>query len=569
MELLLTAQEMAQADRTASEKLGIPAAVLMERAAMAVRDEVYAILGTGRPAAAADSLTAGETCAAGAGAESGRTGDCRENTGTGSGRAFRAAFVCGKGNNGADGACAARLLLEDSTAGGCGHRQVLVRVFTMAPPKEGTPLRAQLHTLHAYGCREEPFSQEALDAFAPDLIVDALFGTGLSRDLEGDTLSAVQGMNRVREQGGAAVLAVDIPSGVSSSDGRILGECVRADETVTFAFYKRGHFLYPGCRACGKVVCRPIGITKKALQAKPEMFTYLPQEDPPERILPERDPAGNKGTNGKVLVIAGSLNVAGACVMAAGAAYRTGAGMVKVLTVRENREILQETLPEALLDTYSGSSAQSAREALQKNLGWAGYALAGPGLSKSEAAKEIVTELLLEAPSKLKGLVLDADAIRLIAENDLYALLRACAESIPVILTPHMAECAALLRIETGELKEDPATWLKNFAKLHHCTILCKDARSTVVSYDERKVYLNTSGTNALSKAGSGDVLAGMVTALLAQGMRAFDAAAAGAYLHGLAGVKAAGLSGDARSVMARDLLRVLEGLPEEFAARS
>ena len=394
--------------------------------------------------------------------------------------------------------------------------------------------------------------------------------------MRGEAAAAI-GVIRDLHTRGARVYAVDIPSGISASTGEVLGTAVQADVTVTFSFYKRGHFLYPGCSFCGRVLRREIGITERAFTWKnagkgkeafadsfPEVFTYLHED--PMSLLPKRRPDGNKGTFGKILVIAGSRGVSGACTMCAGAALRTGAGMVRVFTHEDNRVILQETLPEAMCSTYPSVPAgglgaaerDSVREELLSCLKWADVAAIGPGMGKSEGCRELLRFVLQHAEETLRGLVIDADAIRLIAEWDgLYGELRRAGEKLPVILTPHPAECAALFRKSVAEVQRNRFTWLRLFAERFSCTILGKDARTLVSSAGHRVQYLNTSGNDGLATAGSGDVLTGITAACLASGMEAFPAAVAAAYLHGRLADALAGEESP-RSILATDLIRQL-----------
>ncbi len=605
MEYLLTAEEMALADRNTSEKIGIPSIVLMERAALAVAEAVRADF----------PLTAPE--------------------------AVRVAVIAGKGNNGADAVAAGRILLDfgydveffatgiaadsealqgreypdtpASRASGCGpetgKRQDREKTEVLSS------MEIQCRILKAYGKRMQPLwergysggqngtpqvpggasparvqSGESAKAakerclpeeFRPDVVIDGLFGTGLSREVTGEAAAAI-GVIRDLRTYGARVYAVDIPSGISASTGEVLGTAVQADVTVTFSFYKRGHFLYPGCEFCGRIVRREIGITKRSFtkgmptgdvdgidgevsaDSLPEVFTYLNED--PMSLLPKRRSDGNKGTFGKILVIAGSHGVSGACTMCAGAALRTGAGMVRVFTHEDNRVILQETLPEAMCSTYpsapegglGAAEKDSVREELLSCLKWADVAAIGPGMGKSEGCRELLRFVLQHAAENLRGLVIDADAIRLLAEGDgLYEELREAGEKIPVILTPHPAECAALFHKSVAEVQRNRFTWLRLFAERFSCTVIGKDARTLVSSAGHRVQYLNTSGNDGLATAGSGDVLTGITAACLASGMEAFPAAAAAAYLHGRL-ADALAKEESPRSILATDLIRKL-----------
>lgn len=583
---LLSAEEMSEADQRTSRVLGIPSIVLMERAALAVAEEI------------------------------------RRDFPEPSSHA-RIAVVAGKGNNGADALAVGRLLLDagyeigfftvwkDENPAEKSGRKFLntsqnadvaeneSTASVKAPAmQEDSPwnadfaARQQQRILTAYGQELRPVwesgkeggDSSSLEDWMPDAIVDGIFGTGLSRRVEGAAAQVIGLLNRLHREKCVRVFAVDIPSGVSATTGEILGCAVEADVTVTFSYYKRGHFLYPGCDHCGRLVRREIGITARSFpdgmdhpflnetglsspdgtsSAFPEVFTY--RDRMAEELLPARSSSGNKGTFGKILVIAGSRGVSGACTMCAGAALRMGAGMVRIFTQEENRVILQKTVPEAMCSTYpsgrelSGEEKEKTKQELLQCLAWADVAAIGPGMGKTEGCKELLSLVLEKAPEKLRGLVIDADAIRLLAEDpEMYEELKKAGSSLPVILTPHPAECAALFHKSLKEVQENRFVWLSDFARRYSCTIAGKDARTLVASWEVQRQYLNTSGNDGLATAGSGDVLTGMTAACLALGMEGFPAACAAVYLHGRAADRLAERK-SRRSILATDLLAELE----------
>lgn len=551
MEYLLTAAEMAAADRTTSEKIGIPSIVLMERAALAVAKAVQE-----------DFPDASDT---------------------------EILVIAGKGNNGADALAAGRILLDagygvtfyglddgrDQKVALSGESTEDFRKESVEESVKESSMDIQRGILEAYGCR-------VLSGLSgnehPDAVIDGIFGTGLSRAVSGKAEEAIQTVNCLRERG-ARIYSVDIPSGVSATTGELLGTAVQADVTVTFSFYKRGHFLFPGSDLCGRLIREEIGITKRAFAETgvPEIFTY--RKEDPMSLLPKRRADGNKGTFGKILVIAGSRGVSGACTMSAQAALRMGAGMVRVFTHEDNRVILQETIPEAMCSTYSflrkepsGNAGRertssgdafaeldsSVEQELWACLSWADAAVIGPGLGRSEGCRQLLAFVLKHADALPRGLVIDADAIRLLAEGDgLYRELLSAGSRIPVILTPHPAECAALFHKTVSEVLANRFAWLPEFADRFHCTIAGKDARTLVASFGHTESYLNTSGNDGLATAGSGDVLTGIAAACLGLGMKGFAAATAAVYIHGAA-ADALAKERSRRSIMATDLIRKL-----------
>ena len=472
MEYLVSAAEMKRYDSDTIEKLGIPAAVLMERAALSA----YACV--------CKRLAA------------------QEEAGT-------VLILAGYGNNGADGLALARLLAEQAS----GHRAE-VEVWCVGDAAKATELwKLQRRILENYAV--EMSAKPRRTEYT--IIVDALFGVGLCRKLEGIYYDAVECLNRL----GGFKLALDAPSGIDCDTGSVLGTAVRADETVTFGFCKRGLVLYPGCGYTGALTIAPVGITQKAFFGnEPEWFAY---DEPVHALLPGRNPAGHKGSFGKLLLLAGSKGMAGAACLAAEAAYRTGAGMVKVATVEENRVILQGAVPEAMLETG---------EELSGALDWADIVVAGPGLGTDERAERLLLQVLERAD---KPLVLDADGLNLLAGEPKLQSLLLGRTNPDIVLTPHIGELSRLTGQPPAELKRSPAYYGKQLAQRLHAVVAVKDAR-TFICREEGACCVNLTGNDGMATAGSGDVLAGVIGGLLAQGADAFSAACAGAYLHGAAG---------------------------------
>ena len=336
------------------------------------------------------------------------------------------------------------------------------------------------------------------------------------------------------------MISCDIPSGLNADTGKPMGGCcpVCADITVCMGFLKRGEMLYPGVRYCGKIVRADIGITKRSLRKEPELFCY--DTETTADLLPARRPDGNKGTFGKLSVFAGSVCMSGAALLCAEAACRSGCGMVRVVTEEANRVIVQSSLPEALLTTYMPEEPESIRRAVDSAASFADAICAGPGIGRTQAAGIMLSEILrvcAEQKGRFRAIVLDADALRLIAASkEMEDQMTAAAGASNVILTPHLAECADLL-----------------------CTILCKDARSVAVSCNRDKIYLNVSGNSGLSTAGSGDVLAGMTTAFAAVMEDPFAAVCAASWLHGRRAESLSAQEGE-RCVIASDLFRGAHG---------
>jgi NAD(P)H-hydrate epimerase len=352
-----------------------------------------------------------------------------------------------------------------------------------------------------------------------------------------------------------------MPSGINTDDGRIMGCAVKADITVTYQYRKLGIALYPGAMYAGEVYCVPIGIPKPVVDLKNSVITYADAKS--DLKLPKRNPAGNKGSFGKVLIIAGSRNMGGACMLSALSAYRAGAGMVRVFTAYDNRDVLLRKLPEAIIDTYADDGAgqllNEEKQALFDAIKWADVVAIGPGLSTSYKAL-VILKLVIERCDK--PLVVDADALNLLAQND--DLLRQFEFGRrkfdnDVVFTPHLGELSRLMNVSVDNIKSGLLECARGFAGEYDVTLVCKDAR-TIVAKRGKAAYLNLSGNEGMATAGSGDVLTGIISAMLAQRYSGYEGAVMGVYAHGLAG----DLAKDKTSsyyVMAQDIIQALKEL--------
>lgn len=496
MRYLVTAQEMRRYDKNTIEKVGIPGMVLMERAALAMRQALTQELGD----------------------LSGK----------------RVLIAVGAGNNGGDGLALARLLQE----AGC-----LVDIRCVGKEeKASSQWKEQKRILENYSVTyvSNPAGREY------NIIVDALFGIGLDRAVDGEYAETINLLNGM----GGFKLAADIPSGIHSDTGAVMGCGFRADMTITFGFCKLGLCCFPGCGYAGKIKTADIGICERAFFGEePSFYSW---EDEACSLLPGRRADGNKGTFGKALMIAGSRNMAGAAVLAAGACYRIGAGMVKIISPEENRTIIQTVLPEALYGTG---------ENLEADFDWADVIAIGPGLSVSGRAEELLRRVLAETE---KPVLIDADGLNLLSQNRgmTEELSERCRQGRSCILTPHTGELARLLLAIKAEepgmrlLKERLPWYADMLAKELHCIVVAKDAR-TFTCGEGHKVCVSLKGSSGMATAGSGDALTGVIAGLLAQGMDPFEAASVGAELHGRAGEAAVKLRGE-HGCMAGDIIEQL-----------
>ena len=438
--------------------------------------------------------------------------------------------VCGSGNNGGDGFAIARILQNNRYS---------VETFCVGNPEHYTEeTQEQMYRLQECGGKIT-YGMPQEDSYS--VIIDAVFGVGLSRKVEGRYRQVIEQMNRMR----GTKFAVDIPSGLSATTGCILGCAFKADYTVTFQLKKIGLELSQGRTMAGKVIVPDIGISTDSICEDQEIVRTA-GKDIYRKMLPDRPEDSNKGTYGRLLVIAGSKGMAGAAYLNAHAAYMTGAGLVRIYTSSDNREILQTLLPEAIITTYE----EYNKEELLSLLTWADGVCIGSGLGMSRLSEKILKTVIeyVKVPC-----LIDADGLNLLAENKNY--LNQMAER-RFVITPHMKEMSRLTGISVEELKADRIQILKDFSSRYRITCVLKDSR-TLIASEEKGIRMNLTGNSAMAKAGSGDVLAGVISGWMVQGKEAEDAAELGTYIHGLSGDLAKFEKG-VYSVMARDLIEYI-----------
>lgn len=489
MKRIATREEMQAIDAYSIHEIGIPGMVLMEKASMALMEEFEKRFD----------------------------------------HHIRCLIVVEKGNNGGDGLALARLLAE---------QDYLVDVYEIGGiEKASESYLSQRHILEKMDIPIE--SQWPGDEY--DVIVDGIFGVGLTREVRGIHRDVITRMNAAS----AYRIAIDVPSGVDAATGKVLGIGFQADLTVTFGLSKVGLLLYPGAAYAGEVAVKDIGFPKIAVdEVDPGAFTY---EEGDEARIPCRKADSHKGTYGRVLVVAGGRNMAGAAYLSAQAAYRCGSGLVRILTREENRVILQTLLPEAILSTYEG--LHDGVPALSEAMEWADVILFGPGMGRGETTEWFLH--LLRENAKVP-VVIDADGLNEISGMEGRGTDFLSGFSVPVILTPHMLEMSRLSALTVEELKEDRIEIAKTFAREHGVILVLKDSR-TIVTDGGKPLYINSNGNSGMATGGSGDVLAGVISGMLAAGMKPFLAASMGVYLHGCAGDRAAKTLGE-RKMLAGDL---------------
>ena len=507
MRQLVTGQQMKEIDRHAIEEIGIPSMVLMERAALAAADETEKAW--------------------------------KEKTGRGL-LGAKVCIFCGTGNNGADGAAMGRIFFLRGAE--------VSLILAGSADRRTREMEEQLAIAARIGIPAEPFPGDVPEAC--DIAVDALFGVGLSREVKGVFADAIKAFCEISA---GIKTAVDIPSGISSATGQVLGTAVQADLTVTFGFEKLGTVLYPGRTFAGKTIVADIGFPDFG---EYEGYRYFSMEKSDLSLIPERKADSHKGTWGKVLIAAGSAGMCGAAYLSALSAYRMGAGLVKIMTVRENGPVLQTLLPEAILSLYDRETAEEEPELLKEQVenecAWAEVIALGPGLGKEPYVSRLVEYVLLSA---YVPIVVDADGLNAVAEYP--HLAEFLTEN--VIITPHLGEMSRLTGKEVPELRADLCAAAAAYSEEHGVTCVLKDAVTVIASRDGN-VCLSGSGTPAMAKGGSGDVLTGILAGLLAIGMEIEDAAFLGTYIHGLAGNLAVN-GRSVHSVLAGEIADCLAGL--------
>lgn len=483
MKPILTPDQASALDRETQER-GIPAELLMERAGRAVARGAVDIMG-------------------------GMYGR-------------RAVVVCGKGNNGGDGLVAGRHLAR------WGVRVAVVAVEAFADLREPAATNAS-RLDEAPSIRVLPFSDATLarELERADVTIDAIFGTGFRGIPEDEWAGAIAGVNASL----APVIAVDIPSGVNGATGAVEGEAVHADLTVTFGAAKVGAVVLPGAEFAGVVRVADIGFPEDLV--RPDTFLVEPGDV--AAVLPERPIDTHKRATGVLLVVAGSRGMTGAVRLVAEAAGRVGAGLIQVAVPQGILSIVQTELVESvflpLSETSAGTIGAASLDIVMERLEGVDALAIGPGLSTDEETAGFVRELVRACPVPF---VLDADGLNAFAGHaeDL------ADRKAEAVLTPHAGEFARLFKVTARELSDDRLRYARALAATTGAVILLKGSRTLVVTSDGM-VRINPTGGPVLATAGSGDVLTGVVGGLLARGLDPADAASAGAYVHGLAGILA------------------------------
>ena len=508
---IVTGKMMKEADRKAIEEAGVPSLLLMEHAGLGVLKEVEKLLGT-----------------------------CSQKI---------VSIVAGKGNNGGDGFVVARHLLKKGS---------IPKVFLAVDPDQiKGDAKVNLSLFEQWGGQISTVTSGNLRAVKKELgeshlIVDALFGTGLSSPLEGLVAQLVRFINGLN----LLVVAIDIPSGIHSDSGQVLGVAIKARVTATMGLPKQGCYFFPGAEYTGELKIVDIGIPPSVLEQINSSFQVITR-DQVASLLPKRPMKSHKGLFGHVAIVAGARNTTGASLLTSLAALRSGAGLVTLaipasihsIVAAHLLEVMSYPLPETQKQTLSTKAEEPILSLLK---GKRSLAL-GPGISTHPETHELIHRIL---PQLTVPTVLDADALNALSGH--LGLLKQC--QVPMILTPHPGEMGRLLGITAAEVEADRLGSVEKLARLSGQYIVLKGAK-TLVRGPHGETYLNPTGNPGMATAGIGDALTGVIAGLLAQGLSPLDSAIAGTFIHGLAGDFALKEKG-ARGLITRDLI---EQLPVAF----
>ncbi len=484
--ILVTAHEMQQMDRLTIHEFGLPGRILMENAGRSAAEILLQMI-------------------------------CSQPS-------HRVAILAGRGNNGGDGFVIARYLAQKSVPATVYLLATKDRITGDAADNLGLLSAIDIPVIELPD--SATFSDHESDMMAHTLWVDALLGTGLNADVTGLYRQAIEFLNRSQKP----VLAVDIPSGLSADTGMPMGCCVTADATATFGFPKIGHMLHPGPEYTGTLHVIDIGIPPyivSRVNPGQEMIT----DETIRQIYRPRAVTAHKGTGGHLLIVAGSTGKAGAAALAGLGGLRCGAGLVTVATPAGVMPLIQNRIMEAMAaplpETADGFLSESAFEFLMQTASDKKCMALGPGIGTHPETVSLVHRIVLNSGIPL---VIDADGLNCLSQNT--AILKQA--NVPIILTPHPGEMARLARCSVADIQTDRIGAARRFSVAHRVYLILKGAK-TLVALPDGKVFVNPTANPGMASGGMGDVLTGVIGALVAQGYTPEDACRLGVYLHGKA----------------------------------
>ncbi len=517
---VVTAEEMRQIDKQTIEEIGVAGIVLMEAAATAV----FRSIKRNFPG-------------------------CRH-----------IGVIVGKGNNGGDGLALARQLA---------HKGYSVQIVLVSSPEKFTgDALTNLQVVRSLGLSVvEILSESELKTLGAkidscDLIVDAIFGTGLRGGIEGYIKDVIEWLNSANRP----IVAIDLPSGLNADTGLVEGGCICADRTVTLGLPKRGTLLYPGAQRVGELEVADIGFPRSVVESQ-DIGANWTQPYHAADWIPPRPTYSHKGSYGRVFVLAGSTGMTGAAILASQAALRTGAGLVTLGVPKSLNPIVESKLSEVMTtplpETAAGSLALSAKPQILEFIERTASVLAvGPGLSQHPETVNLIQSLVSETDCPT---VIDADGLNALASGRIDGhpsrfKVNSLLASLPpqTVLTPHPGEMARLTGLSVPAIEQARIGVAQEFSQEHGVTLILKGV-PTVTALDTGEVWINSTGNPGMATGGMGDVLSGLIAGLMAQGASLSEASILGAYLHGLAGDISAEKTG-VHGLIAGD---VLEAIPE------
>ncbi|MFW6022429.1 MAG: NAD(P)H-hydrate dehydratase [Halanaerobiaceae bacterium] len=522
--IILKPDQMKEVDNKAIEA-GFPEIILMETAGRGVAEKARFILN---------------------GEDHQPDHDCNHDCSGGIGD--KVLIIAGKGNNGGDGLVTARYL--DSW----GYNVKIILLceqsdLTGSAEKNYTMCKIRRMDILSFPDIDEGNQDEIENLiYRADLVIDAMLGTGISGEVREPYAVLIDMIN----QSASRILSVDIPSGIDAESGDVLGNSVIADNTMTMAYPKLGMLIYPAREYCGEIEVVDLGVPVEfALELKPDHFTLDAEEI--HSIIPQRPANSHKGSFGKVAVFGGTMGMSGAPCLSGKAALRTGAGLVKAVVPENIQTIVAEASSEIITVGIKGLENLLKVDDIEKIediMSESDVIAAGPGMGKGESVNRVIIKLI----KKFEGpLILDADGINSLENPEILK-----ERKMPTILTPHPGEMSRLINKEISEIESNRIEIARSFATEYQVYLILKGA-STIIAFPDGTIYINLSGNNGMATAGSGDVLTGMLTGLLAMKSDIEDAIVLGPYLHGVAGDMAAEQIGT-YSMVAGDIISNITG---------
>lgn len=505
--------EIKELDRMVNEVYGLPSIVLMENAGRSVAEETLSM---------SDSIES-------------------------------VIIIAGIGRKGGEGLVAARHLIQ------AGKK---VRIFIVGNIKQITGdafknyqilmnLKVKIDVIN--DMQSTVRLEKILSSF--DVVIDALIGTGLEQDLTGLYLTVVNSINATHTK----VLSIDIPTGIRGDDGKVMGEAVNANKTVVLGVPKCGNYLFPGNDYNGELVVREIGMTDDMVESA-KIRCELIDMDLIKNLIPRRERYSHKSTYGKVSVVAGSVGLTGAAILTCRAALRSGIGMLKLFVPESLNFIITNSVPEAitvpLSEARKGIIGLNHIDRIIEESEGSNVVAIGPGCGNTSEVAETVRRIIQNMD---KPVVIDADGINALARN--VNILKD--KKASVVLTPHLGEMSRLTGLSTDEIRDDLIQKAITYAKEWDVVLVLKDTR-TVVADPEGRAYVNINGNSGMATAGSGDVLTGIITGFIAQGLTTLDASLLGVFVHGMSGDYAAEKTGE-HGLLAGDIVKGLAHTMKEL----